>query len=156
MNQKDGVFKAICEVLGETSFNERVSLTSEQRSKVLEFVSFAIMDGQVEMKAESRAKHNTEDKMRVYTRGLITNWLNKDKRLNGNVDHKAKNPGSRAGQKIPEVIELRKLLKQQQGNPEVCAAIEAKIAEFIAANKPEKAVIDWDLIPEEFRSKKSS
>ncbi len=149
-NQKEGVYSAVCSILGESHFDERVNLSSEQRASVLDIVTGSLLDESISMTDKARVKHDTEVKMRTYAQGLLTNWINKDKRLNGWIDYKAKNPGSKRGQKIPEVIELRKLLKQQANNPEVCTAIEAKIAEFIEAAKPAEAPVNQDLVPAEF------
>ena len=149
MNQKDGVFSTVCSVLGQDSFSERVSLTAEQRKEVISSVTDQMVNEEIEMKEESRVKHDSQAKMTKYVNGLVSNWLNKDKRLNGNTKYEAKNPGSRAGSKDPIVVELKKLRKQLT-KPEAIAQVDAQIAEQIALSKP-TVEINADLIPESLK-----
>ena len=150
-NQKEGVFGAVCSVLGAESFDAAVELNSDQRKQVIEIVTEGLMAGEIEMTDAAREKHNDESKMRTYTNGLVSNWLRKDKRLNGNVKHEIKNPGSRAGSGDKVVAELKKL-RSTLTDPGQIAAVDHEIEKRINAIKAERAKsveIDTSLIPED-------
>ncbi len=150
-NQKEAVFSAVCATLGQESFDSAVELSSEQRAQVIEMVAEGFAAGEVEMSDAARAKHDSESKIKTYTNGLVSNWLRKDKRLNGNVKHTIKNPGSRAGSGDPVVKNL-KLLKSTLTDESQIAAVDAEIEKRLAAIKAEKAKsveIDTSLIPED-------
>lgn len=160
MNQKEATFNAIISVLEENGIayepTVAVKLTTEQRRTVTEILVEGCMSGTVEMKAESRAKHDTPEKQYKYWNGTVGNWLSKDKRLNGGVDHKIKKPGSRAGQSDPQLRNLKALLVQVEaaGTEEQIAEVQAEIAkrmEAIAAEKAKKVEVNPDLIPEHLR-----
>ncbi len=152
-NQKDGVFGAVCSVVGAESFDAAVELTKEQRSQVIEIVTEGLLSGDIEMTDKARAKHDTDAKMKTYTNGLVSNWLRKDKRLNGNVQHKIKNPGSRAGSTDPVIKNLR-LLRSTLTDDSQIAAVDAEIDKRIEAMRAEKAKsveIDMSLIPDDLK-----
>ena len=91
-----------------------------------------------------------DTELNKYCNGLISNWVKKDKRLNGNVKYSIKNPGSRAGQGDEQVKELRKLLKQvtsADAKEQVQAALDARVAEVKAERTP-SLVINTDALPE--------
>ena len=151
MNQKEAVFSAVCSTLGQDSFDSAVELTSEQRAQVIEMVAEGFAAGEVEMSDEARAKHDTESKLKTYTNGLVSNWLRKDKRLNGGVKHTIKNPGSRAGSGDKVVKELKKLRSTLTNDSQI-AAVDFEIEKRLTAIKAEKAKsieIDTSLIPED-------
>ena len=152
-NQKEGVFNAVCAVTEQESFDGAVTLTKEQRASVISIVTEGLVSGDIDMTAAAREKHNDEAKMRTYTNGLVSNWLKKDLRLNGNEPHKPKNPGSRAGSS-DAVIKNLKALKSTLSNPEQIAAVDAEIDKRLATLKAEKTKtveIDINLIPEDLR-----
>ena len=68
---------------------------------------------------------------------MLSNWLRKDKRLNGNVQYVAKNPGSRAGSTDPQIKAMRVLLSTQE-DPTKRAEIQAFIDKRLAEIKPAK------------------
>lgn len=86
-NQKDGVFNAVCAITNQDSFDEAVELTKEQRASVIEMVTQGLLSGDIDFSDAARAKYDTEAKVKTYTNGLVSNWLRKDRRLNGNVKH---------------------------------------------------------------------
>jgi hypothetical protein len=93
--------------------------------------------------------------LKIYVSGLISNWLRKDKRLNGGVKYEAKNPGSRAHCKDEMLAELRKLRTVVQDETilaEIEGHIAARTTELTAA-KMKKTTIDFDKIPAELRAK---
>lgn len=153
MNQKEGVFNAVCGVTGNDSFDGAVELTSEQRAQVIEIVTQGFVNGEIEMSEAGRAKYADESKLKTYCNGLVSNWLRKDKRLNGGVKHQIKNPGSRAGSGDPVIKELKKMLDVVETD-EHKAAVEHEIEKRLAAIKAEKAKsieIDESLIPDDLK-----
>jgi hypothetical protein len=148
-NQKTAVFNAVCSVLNQDSFDESVSLTKEQRATVIEMVTEGFSAGDVEFSESARAKYDSPAKIKTYTNGLVSNWLRKDKRLNGNVQHTIANPGSRAGAGDKVIKELKKLASTLT-DPAQIAACQSEIDNRLAALKAEKAKnveIDMSLIP---------
>lgn len=153
MKQNDAVFAAACEVLGQTSFNEAVKPTTEQRKQIVEIVTQGIWNQQVDFSTEAWAKHDTIEKVRSYTVGMVSNHLRKDKRLNGNVKYEIKDPGSRANQGDATLKNLKALLSKvtdQEHKDAINEAIAKREAE-IKAEKTKEVKIDANQIPEELR-----
>ena len=153
LNQKNAVFAAACSVLEQDSFDEAVVLTKEQRASVIEIVAEGFSNFEVELKEESREKYNTPAKLKTYTNSLVSNWVRKDKRLNGDVQHTIKNPGSRAGSGDAVIRELKKLKSTftEQDQIDACdTEIEKRMA-VIKAEKAKDVEIDMSLIPEDLR-----
>ncbi|MHA2066367.1 MAG: hypothetical protein ACXABY_18505 [Candidatus Thorarchaeota archaeon] len=151
MNQREGVFNAICSVLGQTSFDEAVSLTGDQKKQVYEIVANGLHSGEIGLSESGREKYNTEEKLRTkYVPGLVNNWLRKDPALNGGVKYQAKNPGSRAGSGDKVVRELKKLrstLTDDKMIDKVNVEIDKRMAE-IQAEKAKSIEIDISVLPE--------
>jgi hypothetical protein len=83
--------------------------------------------------------------------GLQSNWLRKDKRLNGGVKYQAQNPGSRVGSTDPQVKALRALIKTQSDEIKI-AEIQSFIDKRLAEIKPNKSVtIDVNALPAELQ-----
>jgi hypothetical protein len=154
ISQKESVYLAVCEVIGVDSFNGKAELTKEQTKNVVEIVTAAIADGGVEFSVGAKAKYQTTDLIRSYTRGMVNNWLRKDTRLNGGGKYVAKNPGSRAGAGDKQLAELKKLRTLVATDPDkltqVDAAIEARKS-ALALEKAPKVEINADLIPDELK-----
>ena len=158
LNQKEGTYQAIETVLAEAGktieHGEKVQLTDAEKEKVIETVANGFFDGQIIMKPESFKKHAaSRQAMRAYVAGLVKNWLAKDKRLNGGVEHTIKNPGSRAGVGDQVLKELKKL-KATLTNPDQIAYVDAEIDKRKAELQAEKDLgleINPDLIPENLR-----
>ena len=151
--QNDAVFAAVCAVLGAESFFEAVKLDSDQRKQVVEIVAKGIFNKEVDFSDEAWAKHNTFEKVRSYTVGMVSNHLRKDKRLNGGEKYEIKNPGSRASQG-DAVLKNMKALRATLTDPEHIAAVDTAIAEREAelkATKSKQVTIDVDKIPHELR-----
>lgn len=154
VSQKNGVFNAVCEVLGANSFDAAVELSADQKKAVIEMVTTGLVSGEITFSDEARAKYDTEEKVRKeYTGGLVNNWLRKDTRLNGGEKYEAKNPGSRAGSSDPVIKELRKL-RSTLTDPTQIAAVDGEIETRMAklqAEKVKKVEINVDLLPEDLR-----
>lgn len=94
--------------------------------------------------------------LKAYVSGLQSNWLRKDKRLNGNVSYVAKNPGSRVGSSDPSLKAMRALLSTlttEAEKAEVQGYIDTKVAEIQATKAIKKVSIDINALPAELRSK---
>lgn len=143
LSQKEAVFNAVTEVIGTTRTEEdsTLTLTRDQKASVREILLVGFQEGSIELKSE-------QDDMKKYVNGLLNNWLRKDKRFNGGVVYKAKNPGSRAGQSDPMIKNLRLLLKtteDETAKTDIQEAIDTRLAEL----KPEKKIeVDATVIPE--------
>ena len=153
MKQREAVFQSICLVLGKESFDGPVQLTTEQKEVVWESVAHGIEVGTVDLSDDARKKHNTPEKVMIYVKGLVNNWLRKDTNLNGGIKYVAKNPGSRTGQGDPMLKELRKLKKLHTGTekePEIDSYISTRQDE-LKLEKNKSIDINIDLIPEALR-----
>lgn len=166
MKQSDAVYKVTLEVLassgitfvpGETIVHDVV--TKDIRSDIAAKLVTLFQEGQVEFKdsASNQAKLSDPKLLKTYINGLITNWHNKDKRLNANAKYEPKNPGSRQGNQDSVVKEMRTLLKhlEEQGDETSAArvrqAIDERIQEIKSAKSPTAPTIDLDKIPEHLR-----
>ena len=131
-----------------------MDFTKEQRSAIVDMVTNALIADEIEFSEDARAKHDTAQKKKTYCNGLVSNWLRKDKRLNGNTTYEIKNPGSRAGQG-DEVLKNLKLLLKTLDDADQKAAVEAEIAkrtEELKVEKMKKVEINFDHIPEELKA----
>jgi len=153
LNQKSAVFNAVCAVTGLESFDLTVELSKEDRAQVIEIVATGFSNHEVELSEGARLKYNTESKLKTYCNGLVSNWLRKDKRLNGNVQHTIKNPGSRAGSGDAVIRELKKF-KSTLTEVDQIAACDTEIEKRMLTIKAEKAKdveIDMSLIPQDLQ-----
>lgn len=161
ISQKDAVFNAVTQVLTEAGVtfdqgNTKVSdlMTREFRGQVNQILFEGFRAGTIEMNGEKDDKA-----LRSYVSGLQTNWLNKDKRLNGNVSYVAKNPGSRVGGSDPQIKALRALMStktEQSEIDEIQTYIDDRLA-VIEASKPSKKVaVDFSALPAELQAKYGS
>ena len=142
-NQKEGVYLAIMEVLGETPSNPCVLDADTKRLVVAEVVTM-FEAGQISI------SHPVEFKK--YVPGLLNNWLRKDKRLNGGETYRIKNPGSREGSGDKKLKNLKKMLTivKEEDKAKVEAAIETRKA-TIKAEKAKDIEIDASQIPEDLQ-----
>jgi hypothetical protein len=138
MNQKEGVFNAVCSIFNQESFDGPVELSKEQRANVIAIVTEGLSNGTIDMTDAAREKYSDESKMKGYTNGLVSNWLRKDKRLNGGVKHQIQNPGSRAGSGDKVIKELKKLRSTLTEEDQI-AAVDAEIDKRLATLKAEHA-----------------
>jgi hypothetical protein len=151
ISQKEAVFNAVVEVLGD--FSGVAELSTEQRKEVINSLMSGFASGTVELSAEASAKYDTEAKLKSYTQGLVSNWLRKDPRLNGGSKYQTKNPGSRAGSG-DETVKALRVLRSTLTDADAIAEVDSEIATRIAAfkaSKMAKVEINTDLIPENLR-----
>ena len=147
VTQKEAVFQAMVNVMGEC---DGVYVpTKEQRAQVNLILFEGFKAGTIEMDTE---KSDTD--LKGYVSGLQSNWLRKDKRLNGGIQYTAKNPGSRAGSTDPQLKAMRAListLTDETERNEVQAYIDARVSE-IAVTKQAKTV-DFSALPADLAAK---
>ena len=132
MTQKEAVFQAILNVCGTQ--DGAYAPTKEERAQVNQILFEGFRAGKIELDREY-----DDSGLKAYVSGLQSNWLRKDKRLNGGVQYVAKNPGSRAGSTDPQVKAMRALL-QTKTDPSERAEIQSFIDKRVAEIKPAKTV----------------
>lgn len=147
MSQKEAVFSAIINVMGEQ--DGIYTPTKEQRAQVNLILFEGFRAGTIEMDTEK-----SDSDLKGYVSGLQSNWLRKDKRLNGGTQYVAKNPGSRAGSADPQLKAMRALittLVTDEEKAEVQAYIDARVSE-LSATKQAKTV-DFSALPADLAAK---
>jgi hypothetical protein len=156
ITQKEAVFAAVSTVLSNAGVtvadgeSAKQHMTKELRAQVNQILFAGFRANEVELDGEK-----TDAELKQYVSGLQSNWLNKDKRLNGNVTYVAKNPGSRTGISDSQVKALRGLLSQTEDaaeRMEIQGYLDARLAE-IGVKKAKKAEIDFSALPAELAAK---
>lgn len=148
ITQKEAVFQAVKNVCGEQE--GAYTPSSEQRAQVNQILFESFKAEKIELE-----KTFTDSELKSYVSGLQSNWLRKDKRLNGGVTYVAKNPGSRAGSGDPSLKAMRALLSTltvEEERAEVQSHIDARLAE-ISASKTKKTVVDFSALPADLAAK---
>jgi hypothetical protein len=145
MKQKDAVFNAIVALRGTPTFTGAVELTSEERKSVSKTLFDGIKDSSITYEGDT----SSDAKLTQYVSGLISNWLRKDSRLNGNTVYVPKNPGTRTGQGDDQMRAMRTLLNQTE-DAEAREQIQAAIDERAKELRPKKT-INLDALPEKLR-----
>ncbi len=150
LSQKEAVYNAVTSVLSENNISVSEGtdvstlMTRELRSQVNQVLFEGFRSGSVELDRE----FNDSD-LKAYVSGLQSNWLRKDKRLNGGAKYSAKNPGSRIGSSDPQLKAMRALLttlSSESDRAEVQSAIDTRVSE-IQASKVKKVTIDTESLP---------
>jgi hypothetical protein len=132
--------------------------TKADKQAIAAKIAEMMLEGAVDLSDSARAKYgeSAETLTSKYVVGMVTNWFNKSKELNGGVKYEAKNPGSRIGsgdEQLKELGLLRKQLLQignEAGVARVDEAITARRAEIQAAKQP-IVEINKDNLPEYLR-----
>jgi hypothetical protein len=143
MTQEQAVYLAVTNVMGEQEAGTAYQPTKEQRGAINEILVEGFRAGKIALKEtpSNREKLDNVAELRSYCSGLQSNWLRKDKRLNGGIKYVPKNPGSRAGSTDPQVKAMRALLSTREDlGAEDRAEIQALIQKRIAETKPTKSV----------------
>ena len=153
IKQKDAVYQAITSVLAEEGvhfedgMNVGSDMTKERRSTVSNILVAGFQGGTIELDKV----YETESALRSYVSGLISNWIRKDTRLNGNTKYVAKNPGSRFGASDDQLKALRALLSQttdETERTEIQGYIDARLTELKKSKAP---TISVEALPEALR-----
>jgi hypothetical protein len=156
ITQKEAVFNAVTSVLNEN--NVEVSegtdintlMNKEYRSQVNAILFEGFRNETIELDRQF-----SDSELKGYVSGLQSNWLRKDKRLNGGIAYIAKNPGSRVGSSDPSLKAMRTLLSTlatAEDKAEVQAAIDSRILE-IQASKAKSVTIDYSVLPADLAAK---
>lgn len=150
LSQKEAVYNAVTSVLSENNISVSegtdvsTMMTRELRSQVNQVLFEGFRSGSVELDREY-----SDSDLKAYVSGLQSNWLRKDKRLNGGAKYSAKNPGSRIGSSDPQLKAMRALLttlSSESDRAEVQSAIDTRVSE-IQASKVKKVTIDTESLP---------
>ena len=148
VSQKEAVFQAVKNVCGE---HEAYSPSKEERAQVNAILFEGFRSGTIELDREF-----SDSDLKSYVSGLQSNWLRKDKRLNGGVSYIAKNPGSRAGSGDPQLKAMRALLTtltDESERAEVQGYIDAKVSEIQATKAKKSVTVDFSALPADLASK---
>ena len=147
--QKEAVFQAVKNVVGEQ--DGAYTPTKEQRAQVNNILFEGFRNGTIEL---DKTEISDSD-LKSYVSGLQSNWLRKDKRLNGGTMYVAKNPGSRAGSGDASLKAMRTLLASvstDSEKAEIQSYIDARLAE-ISVSKAKTVTIDYSVLPAELAEK---
>ena len=140
MKQREAVFNAVKNVMGEQ--DGAYDPSKEQRAQIINIVTEGILANEVDFSDQAKAKYDTPEKVKSYTSGMVSNWLRKDKRLNGGETYKPKNPGSRTGSQDEEVKNLKALLKSGTLDSDGEQIVQARLDERIKEIKAEKSKVE--------------
>jgi hypothetical protein len=153
-SQKEAVFTAVVNVLEQEGISitegEPVKMSKEFRAQVNNILFEGFRAGTIELDREF-----SDSDLKGYVSGLQSNWLRKDKRLNGGTQYVAKNPGSRAGSGDASLKAMRTLmstLTTDAEKQEVQGYIDARLAE-IQASKAKTVSIDYSVLPADLAAK---
>jgi hypothetical protein len=146
LSQKEAVFKAVTNTVGQDN-DGAYKPTKEERGVVNNILFESFKAGEINYDGELPS----DTDLKSYVSGLQSNWLRKDKRLNGGVQYVAKNPGSRAGSTDPQIVAMRRLLSKVETKTDR-DQIQAHIDRRLAEVKPTKTVtINIADLPEELK-----
>lgn len=156
MNQKEAVYDAIEQVVGEVEEGSNINrtITSEQRKDIVDMLVDGFKNDQIMLATE----FPSDQALRTYCTGLLSNWLRKDTRLNGGDKYVPKHPGRGRGVGSDAQLKALNALLNQVSDP----ADKAEIQEYIDARKAEIAPaqtyknVDFNVLPEGLRTKFSS
>jgi hypothetical protein len=146
ISQKEAVFTATMSVLAANNVTFTMEhtdiksvMTPSMRAEIINKIQSMFGNGEVEFKvsASNEAKTQSVSELKKYVGGLVTNWFNRDTRLNGNVTTKVptKTKENKSAVKDPELMELLSLKKAIEARPTSSSNAEeiAEIDRVIAA-----------------------
>ena len=156
MRQVDAVIEAVMQVMPEFkqhSDKGNEIIVGDIRKQVCKIVIDGILSGEVDYGPD----HTNVKEVRDYCPGMVSNWLRRNKILNGDVNAKAAKPGSRLGVGDVALKTLRDLRKTQI-EPEIVSEIDKYIKQRLSVLKKEKqnvkqADINLDALPAHLRDK---
>lgn len=156
MRQVDAVIEAVMKVKPDfKQYGDKGNeiIIGDLRKQVCKIVMEGILNGDVDYNKDEK---NTKE-VKEYVPGMVSNWLRRNKVLNGDVNAKAAKPGSRIGVGDDKLKTLRDLRKTQV-EPEILTEIDKHIKQRLNALKKEKQVvkqadINLDALPPHLRNK---
>lgn len=148
-NQKEAVFNAVTTVLKDHKirFVESQNVSSFMTREMRAQVNAILIAGFKAKKIKLDTEFESDSQLKSYASGLQSNWLRKDKRLNGGAIYEPKSPGVRTGSGDPGIREMRKLLETVTNKADrdtINKAIEQRLVEINVARKPK---IDTSVLP---------
>ena len=156
VTQKEAVFSAITNTLAEynLSFEEGQDVVPLMNREIRSQVNNILVEG---FKAGTIQIDDSYDpsKLKGYASSLQSNWIRKDKRLNGGIAYVAKNPGSRVGNTDASIKAMKVLLAtltSEEEKAEVQGYIDQRMTEINAA-KIKATTINFDALPEALKVK---
>ncbi len=157
MKQKDAVYQAVTSVLSENghSFEDGMDIKGLMTREIRAQVSAILIAGFQKGTIDYSGDLPDESGLKEYVSGLVSNWVRKDPRFNGNTKYTPKNPGSRAGQGDEQLKNLRLFLNTRttaEEKAEVQQYIDARQAE-LAAEKAKSVAVNTSVLPEGLRAK---
>ena len=147
MSQKEAVYSAVtsvCQVIEGVP----TTPTKEQRAQVNLILFEGFRAGTIQLERQF-----SDVELKAYVSGLQSNWLRKDKRLNGNTVYTAKNPGTRQGSGDAQLKAMRALLStltNDSDKAEVQKHIDARLTEIAKSKAP---TIDFSALPADLAAK---
>ena len=138
MKQSDAVIQSTAQVLESNGIafqlgvtDVRQIVTSDLRKQIIDEVISLFESGKIEFKdtESNRAKLANAKLLRNYVNGLVTNWFNKSKELNGGTKHAPTAKKTPADPQLKELQTLKKEMVFHSVDPENLALIEQAIAE---------------------------
>ena len=158
MSQHQSVVFFTKQVLGnrfESGKDVKEYGTKDDKRRVAELIADGMLRNEIELSPEARSKYTgTRDGLiSKYVMGMVTNWWNKSKELNGGVKYETKNPGTRAGSGDEILRELRELRKHlvSVNNTEGVTKVDQAISDRMSEITPKTREINSNLIPEHLR-----
>lgn len=156
MRQVDAVIEAVMQVkpdFKQHSDKGNEIIVNDLRKQVCKIIVDGILSGNIDYSKD----HKNEKEVREYCPSMVSNWLRRNKVLNGDVNAKTQKPGSRLGAGDAELKTLRDLRKTQI-EPEILSEIDKYIKQRLSVLKKEKqsvkqADINLDALPEHLRNK---
>jgi hypothetical protein len=141
--QKEAVFVAVTQVLRERGVHpkegQKISelMTREYRAIVNAILFNGFKSGKIDMNTPEILQDDGD--LKTYISGLQSNWLRKDKRLNGGTKYKPKAEGSRSVSNDEAIKSMRQLLSQTSDpsdRAEIQRFIDARLAQIAASKAP--------------------
>lgn len=148
MNQKEAVFLVIKDIKrGEVDTDKPVVLNKQEKQMAAQ----KLFEGFKKHKIAYNHEMPSDDKLLLYISGLVSNWLRKDKRLNGQRNYVPRRPGSRTNAPVqvsnidPEQMQaLRTLAHIGDGEGEVQVFVVKRPAQATAPQHEEEEVAEQD------------
>lgn len=110
IKQSDAVVKYTKQVLGD-NFRSGVPaasyVTKAQRDEIVELLYSGFVSGEIGFSANNASKYSSDKELRQYVRSLVANHFIKNLELNGGLQYKPTNSGSRTGNN-PSLKERKK------------------------------------------------
>jgi hypothetical protein len=156
-SQKEAVFTAITAVLSENgiSFEKNTNVNTLMNKDLRSQVNNILVEGFKSQTIELD-KTCSDAELKKYSSSLQSNWLRKDKRLNGGIVYAVKNPGSRTGSGDASLKAMRALLETletEEERAEVQSFIDARLADVQTSKAKQPKVIDFSVLPAELAAK---